>query len=298
MNHLIQKTFAHLQEIRLSVSTRESIRSKLAAYADMHPMFAKPVSTFIPIFSSWQFRAGVSTLLVVLLVGSSATFAAEKAVPGDALYSLKVGVNEPFTLALANTPEERAHALAKRADRRIEEALALAEEGKLDEEKATYLAAQFSEHVDASVTEANKAEETGGDGASIAVRAELEQHLLARAEDLHALAVVQSDEANTATDDLTKQVEEKATLASAALDRVEAGVVPDVTSAAVATLRESLGHDQADAKVLIQTGVIGIDTPVATSTASSTMEVEASATSTESTATPKQSWWSFKANGF
>jgi hypothetical protein len=97
---------------------------------------------------AWTFRAAVAFAVVLVITGGTA-YAAEGALPGDLLYSVKVDVNEPVTGALAFTPEAKAAWHTQVAETRLAEAEALAEKGTLDATTSNALAADFNEHANA-----------------------------------------------------------------------------------------------------------------------------------------------------
>jgi len=85
-------------------------------------------------------------LLVALTGGTS--MAAERALPGDALYAVKVNVNEEVRGWLTLDNEAKAHWEEILAERRLDEAAELAAEGKLDAESRAQLEANFQAHAD------------------------------------------------------------------------------------------------------------------------------------------------------
>jgi hypothetical protein len=96
-------------------------------------------------------RGGAALALAVLVVGAGGTaYAAGGALPGDALYTVKVSVNEPVAGALAVTPAAKAAHQASIATERLAEAQALAEDGRLTASTSAALALAFGEHAQAA----------------------------------------------------------------------------------------------------------------------------------------------------
>ena len=85
-------------------------------------------------------------LVVILLLGGGTTFVAQNALPGDALYSVKVGVNENIGGMFAFSSESQANLAAKLANRRLDEAEKLANEGRLNAEARAEIVARFEKH--------------------------------------------------------------------------------------------------------------------------------------------------------
>ncbi|MDO8581171.1 MAG: DUF5667 domain-containing protein, partial [Candidatus Omnitrophota bacterium] len=89
-----------------------------------------------------------ATLLMVALIGGGTSYAAERALPGDPLYPVKVHVNEEVKAALSFSSESKADWDASRAERRLEEAADLAANGKLNAETQLILEDNFQHHAD------------------------------------------------------------------------------------------------------------------------------------------------------
>ncbi len=137
MNPFTQKFNTTAKQIRLTDAERSRIHAALTA-----SMQAPTPSPFLPLFF---YRAGVAAFLCILVVGGTA-FAAEGALPGDALYSVKVGAIEPVFGAFAFSDEAKAAWNAGVATERLDEAQALAMDGKLDASTSDALAVSFAEH--------------------------------------------------------------------------------------------------------------------------------------------------------
>ena len=85
-------------------------------------------------------------LVFVLGIGATVTVAAESSLPGEFLYPVKVGMNEPIVAALTFSEEKRARFEARRANRRLEEAEALALNASLKPEMAAALQQRLKAH--------------------------------------------------------------------------------------------------------------------------------------------------------
>ncbi len=176
-----------MKMVRLSEATRNRVRENLLAYADMHAMPSGGVGTFeivgfvMSVLSrSRPILAGAFVVVLIAAMSGGAALAAEQAVPGDALYAVKVHVNEPMAAVFAGSGEAQARYHAKLAVRRVEEAEVLAKRGDLSSAVAEDLSKKFSEETDKAVAEADKLESAGDVSASIAVRADLAENLSTR----------------------------------------------------------------------------------------------------------------------
>jgi hypothetical protein len=123
-----------------------------AAVAPKQPVPRKVGSPYF-IFTYQFMQARVLAPLAVVLVvfaGAGTAAAAQGALPGDALYPVKVSVNEAVEVALATTPVAKAQVQAKLAERRVEEAEVLAAQGELTPDTSAELAANFETHAQAA----------------------------------------------------------------------------------------------------------------------------------------------------
>lgn len=185
MNQRFNNFIHGLREVKLEDASFARIRATLASYADLHSvsdgaLLRATSSPFIAFFAARATRyAGVFAVLLIL-VGGGTISGAERAVPGDALYGFKVNVTEKVSASLAGTPIERAEFATKLATRRADEALILLEQGKLDEDTATYLDQEVAKNVDVANTAATTIESEGDLATSLSVRTELETQLAER----------------------------------------------------------------------------------------------------------------------
>lgn len=131
----------------------------------------------------------VAALALILIVSTtSVSFAAEGALPGEALYSVKLGVNERIEFALAPSHEARATVAVRHAEKRIREAEVLAAEGKLDEVEAARAADLVEENVRKASENALALLDEGETSAAKSIYARLDATLFAHTELLDAQA--------------------------------------------------------------------------------------------------------------
>lgn len=87
-------------------------------------------------------------LLLLLLVGGGTTgIVAEKSLPGDVLYPVKIHINENFESIVAFTAKSDAEVSVKHAAKRLAEAQKLKEKGELSTEQSIELANSFKNEV-------------------------------------------------------------------------------------------------------------------------------------------------------
>lgn len=176
--------------VRLSDASRARMREALAAYADLHDVQPARATRFAnaAVFFSYLpkrtrgFAMAAFALVVVVGGGSEVALTAEAAVPGDLLYPVKVSVNEPIAETFAVTPAAKAAFHAKLAEKRIDEAVSLADRGDLTPEVEADVATRIALQVDKADEAADALAESGDTAASLAVQDELAAHLALRAE--------------------------------------------------------------------------------------------------------------------
>jgi len=146
--------------VRLTLQEKAALRARLSERMALNPastLRATPYHFFM--FHGALLQRTVTAFAVfVVLIGSGGgtSYAAQAALPGELLYAVKIHVNEFVETALATTPVAKAEVQAVLAERRVEEAQALASRGTLTEVAATELQVRFDEHATAaqSLTEA------------------------------------------------------------------------------------------------------------------------------------------------
>jgi|GEM_PF-3991790 len=139
-----QQFFSSAAKIQLLPHERVAIKESL---------FKKATKT-----SSWSIRikgwsSVMAAVLIVTITGTSMSYAAEYAVPGDVLYPIKVRVNEELKSRMMASADERAEWEVQRAGRRLDEAGVLSTRGDVDVKTMASLESSFQKH--AAVVEAH-----------------------------------------------------------------------------------------------------------------------------------------------
>lgn len=83
-------------------------------------------------------------IVIIGLLGGGTSAAAESSLPGDALYGIKVNFNEEVRAGIALGAEGKAEWDARRAERRLEETEALAQQGRINAKVKADLEARFA----------------------------------------------------------------------------------------------------------------------------------------------------------
>ncbi len=166
------------QTIRLSSAEKHELRDRVVSYMEYHPL---PVSLkggkeesfatasgairFVHI-SGWRFLQGAVGVFALMLV--SVSYFAERTVPGDTLYAVKVSFNEEIRSTLARSSYEKVVWETERLNRRISEARLLASEGRLTDEVQAEVADAVRSHSDNARREIEILKKTDKDEAALA----------------------------------------------------------------------------------------------------------------------------------
>lgn len=176
----------------------------------------------------------VVILIVALIVtgGAGVSVAAENALPGDALYGIKVGVNENVRAALSFSSEAKARWEGRRAERRLEEAEKLAAEGSASADVLARLQSNFEAHAERVESRIAEFESRENFAAAADVAANFQTSLRAHESILARL----SNETEANLGSLLASVRARASAVASAMSRananITAGVSVDVKDAA------------------------------------------------------------------
>lgn len=159
---------------------RLAMRDRLMSYAEAHAPTGSMKSPYWQFFmwsssqASEKFAYAFAVLLLVLATGG-VSLVSEKALPGDALYSMKVGVTEPVRSALMVSPVEQVRWQGELANRRLDEAQTLQAEGRLDATTTNEIQKSFAKHEDTLNFLEKKIEKTSQAKAAQQVRSDFEE---------------------------------------------------------------------------------------------------------------------------
>lgn len=192
--------FEQLKNERLTVHERDAMRTRLRLFMNAHPATSPllvrahaALHRFISIearphaHNKYAYRAVAVGCAVLIFAGAGTSYAAEYALPGDPLYAVKTNVNERIRSALATTAASQANWNTQLTTRRLEEAEALAAQGKLTSVTASALQQQVSQataNFDTNVTAMTDAQSNNSAVAS--VKADMQATL-----DAHASVIAQ-----------------------------------------------------------------------------------------------------------
>jgi hypothetical protein len=119
---------ATLHKASRSVSMDPHLRAGFRRTLEAVTATSAPVPAFrMPKALAWSFA-----VMALAIGGAGVTYASTQAVPGDALYAMKVRVVEPTETALAFSAEAKADVAVAHVERRFREAATLSAEGRLE----------------------------------------------------------------------------------------------------------------------------------------------------------------------
>lgn len=167
--------------VSLTAAERRDVKERLLTYMEYHPLpaelrtehetttatesvSAEPFTLVQVPFKALFKTIGVAFAVIVLVV----PFVAERAVPGDTLYAVKVQFNEELRSTLTFTGAEKVEWETERLNRRIAEARLLASEGRLTDAIEAEVAAAVKEHSETAQREIAAMRTVDADGAAIA----------------------------------------------------------------------------------------------------------------------------------
>jgi hypothetical protein len=146
MNNRIEKQLQLGKKATLTLQEKESIRYEIVR-AMQATRSMSILSPYMKHFNWMFFTKATAIAVIVLLVGgSSLTYASENALPGDLLYPVKIHVKEEIEVSFANTPMQKVTIQKERIERRISEVKTLKATGTLTAEKVESVTIAFVDH--------------------------------------------------------------------------------------------------------------------------------------------------------
>lgn len=164
----------YAQETRLTDREKDALHARILTYMEYHPRqytahtrTSSQISTYITqAFLSMRGLAAFGALAVFTF--TAVPYFAESAQPGDLLYAIKTGVNEPLRSITLTTATEKISFETKLLERRVAEAKLLVAEGKLDADAEERLSANIKKHSDTIQKNIEELKETDTENADVA----------------------------------------------------------------------------------------------------------------------------------
>ena len=170
------------QTVKLRAAEKRELHERVVSYMEYHPLptelkstkkvdklnaspiLAEPFTTFaVPFRALFKYSAVMAVMILVIV-----PFVAERAVPGDVLYAVKVQFNEELRGTLTFDSFEKVEWETERLNRRIAEARLLASEGRLTPEAEADVAEAVRTHSANAQREIDELRTEDADAATIA----------------------------------------------------------------------------------------------------------------------------------
>ncbi len=154
MNNIFKKITEEAKKNHLEKEEKMHIRKEIVAFMQKNPVRDERELRLLPwrlhnLFYFLTYRPMPVALFIVFIVSIGTSLAAESALPGDVLYSVKVNVNEEVGGLFSSFNNEfKADFEAKRADRRLQEAEKVAAKADLKGGVLVKIEENFQTHAD------------------------------------------------------------------------------------------------------------------------------------------------------
>jgi hypothetical protein len=183
---IFNKSIRDIRKLGMTHREKHALLQRIHAAAHMtvphkHTTHVKsPWSVFS--FSTWVMERRVlvsvtAVIAIMVATGSGIAFAAQDALPGDALYGIKVHINEPIQVAFAGA--NRVKVQAELVSARLHEAEILALQGKLNSSNSSLIASlvqQQTSDFTVSLAQVNKDSHDTADAANVDFQAQVNAH--------------------------------------------------------------------------------------------------------------------------
>ncbi len=157
----MKKGIQDIKNIHLHSLEKENMFERINAHMIENPLkaiprIASPWSVFFVQMKSYKYAYSLIIVLGVMFAGVGVIDASERALPGDALYPIKINVTEKVKSAMAFTPKAKAKAEEDKIIKRLDEVQALAEKGEFKNGKRDQVEKEVQKTVQAIVATKQK----------------------------------------------------------------------------------------------------------------------------------------------
>jgi hypothetical protein len=138
-NNKLQKGIEYIKDIKLSDTEKHDVFAHLDAHMKKNPIAPKrlvsPWSLFFIQFKDYRLTHVLTVVLIYVCIAASITYAAERALPGDVLYPIKIYINEPIKSIAKTTSKAKTEFEKEKVIKRITEVETLIKRGEFDTKK-------------------------------------------------------------------------------------------------------------------------------------------------------------------
>ena len=222
---------AMLQERMRIYPARNANLAGLSSWSDILSLKINFISTVMPI-----------VLILALLLGGGTSALAERALPGDLLYPVKLDVNEKVADLFAITPKAQAQFDATIAERRLQEAEQLAAQSRLSTATQAQLATNFQDYANKFQSQANASSTALSSQDVLALNSDFEAALTAHQRILAGIGGARTGDVAHAVNQLVSVVGTEQTDTQASLSDSETHVKTE-TGADVKVAAQNKGNE-------------------------------------------------------
>ncbi len=227
-----------------------------------------PYSFFLTVMEYRQRIVVAAVIVAFVLTSGGTSFAAASALPGEALYSIKVNVNEEIQSFVAVSADAKVKVEVKRAEKRLEEAETLSKTGRLNAKTQAIIEDNIEKH---SETIKENIATLASENATATVKEVIEG--LSNSIEAHevALNIIASSSVSSSTD---KSIDSILTVVNAVKNEIET-IGADVATAAGEASSTATTTPSGTASTTSELPADIIE-PTATSTATTTLSASSS----------------------
>jgi hypothetical protein len=141
----MKKFIKEAREVRLTAQDKRTMLLRILGPSSI----PSPYSFFLTVMEHRQKILVASFMFAFLLTSGGTSFAATGALPGEALYPIKININEGIQSLVAVSPNAKAKIEVRHTQNRLVEAEVLYKKGKLDEKTKAIIETKLEEHSEA-----------------------------------------------------------------------------------------------------------------------------------------------------
>lgn len=215
--------------VKLTEKERANLFVRVDSYVKKNPIQISKINSrndfnwFSYIFTNYN-RAVSFALVVFIVLGGSTSLAAQKTLPGNILYPVKVNINEEIRSLFVSTAN-RVNFEADRAMTRLKEAEVLAKRGELSPEAQVQLEGYFDAHLAKVENDIQKYKENGDLKKALDASTKLESSLKIGEENLAVLIGVDGEQTDEQLSKIVTELQTNIVSSSIARAEVEQAIV-------------------------------------------------------------------------
>ncbi len=141
-NRWLKKFIRKANDVKMTAHEKRAMLSRILGPSGI----PSPYSFFLMVMEYRQRIVVAAVIVAFVLTSGGTSFAAASALPGEALYSIKVNVNEEIQSFVAVSADAKVKVEVKRTEKRLEEAETLSKTGKLNAETQTIIENNIEKH--------------------------------------------------------------------------------------------------------------------------------------------------------